>query len=47
MNALIYSIYLIYSKGKEADDIVMSFRLITEEAKQYNVVKASLKLISW
>ena len=30
---------LIYSMGEEAEDIVMSFGLTAEEAKQYNVVK--------
>ena len=34
---------LIYSMGKEADDIVMSFGLTTEEAKQYNVVKGKFE----
>ena len=29
--------------GKEADAIVMSFRLTTEEAKQYNVVKGKFE----
>ena len=34
---------LIYSMCKEADDIIMSFRLITEEANQNNVVKDKLE----
>jgi len=29
--------------GEEADDIVVSFGLTTEEAKQYNVVKGKFK----
>ena len=29
--------------GKEADAIVMSFGLTTEEAKQYNVVKGKFE----
>ena len=29
--------------GKEADAIVMSFGLTTEEAKQYNVVKSKFE----
>jgi len=29
--------------GKEADDIVVSFQLTTEEAKQYNVVKGKFE----
>ena len=34
---------LIYSMGEEADDIVMSFGLTAEEAKQYNVVKGKFE----
>lgn len=34
---------LIYSMSNEADDIVMSFGLITEEAKQYNMVKGKFE----
>ena len=34
---------LIYSMGEEADDIVMSFRLTTEEVKQHNVVKGKFE----
>ena len=34
---------LIYSMGEEADDIVVSFGLTTEVAKQYNVVKGKFE----
>ena len=34
---------LIYSMGEEADDIVVSFGLTTEEAKQYSVVKGKFE----
>jgi len=34
---------LIYSMGEEADDIVVSFGLTTEEAEQYNVVKGKFE----
>ena len=35
---------LIYSMGEEADDIVVSFGLTTEEAKQYSVVKGKFEV---
>ena len=31
---------LVYSMGDEADDILHSFRLSTDEAKRYDIVKA-------
>ena len=34
---------LIYSMGEEADDIVVSFGLTTEEAKQCNVVRGKFE----
>ena len=34
---------LIHSMGKEADDIVVSFGLTTEKAKQYSVVKGKFE----
>ena len=34
---------LIYSMGEEADDIVMSFGLTNEEAKQYIMVKGKFE----
>ena len=34
---------LIYSMGEEADDIVVSLGLTTEEAKQYSVVKGKFE----
>ena len=34
---------LIYSMGEEADDILVSFGLTTEEAKQYSVVKGKFE----
>ena len=34
---------LIYSMGEEADDIVVSFGLTAEEAKQYSVVKGKFE----
>lgn len=34
---------LIYLMGEEADDIVMSFGLTTEKARQYNVVKGKFE----
>ena len=34
---------LIYSMGEQADDIVVSFGLTTEEAKQYSMVKGKFE----
>ena len=34
---------LIYSMGEETDDIIMSFGLTAEEAKQYNVGKGKFE----
>ena len=37
---------LVYSMGEEADDIMVSFGLTADDAKQYELVRTGLRVIS-